>query len=112
MLLLGDSFSAIYSQPELGFGAGAGFGERLSFHLGLPVDRLVRNAGGASATRAALAEELRRDPARLDGVVAVVWQLAARELSQGTWDEAPMPREVPLADPLATSPSRPTADSR
>jgi alginate O-acetyltransferase complex protein AlgJ len=108
VLLLGDSFSAIYSQPELGFGAGAGFGERLSFHLGLPIDRLVRNAGGASATRAALAEELRRDPARLDGVVAVVWQLAARELSQGTWDEAPLPP----ADRLATTPSRPTADSR
>lgn len=85
VLLLGDSFSAIYSQAELGFGTGAGFAERLSFHLALPIDRLVRNAGGASATREALAEELARDPERFTEVRVVVWQFAARELTQGEW---------------------------
>lgn len=93
VLLLGDSFSAIYSQPELGFGAGAGFAERLSFHLGLPVDRLLRNAGGATATREALAEELARDPERLGGARVVVWQFAARELSQGSWRSVPIPHQ-------------------
>lgn len=91
VLLLGDSFSAIYSNPELGFGASAGLAERLALHLGLPVDRIVRNAGGASATRAALAEELARDPGRLDGVRAVVWQFAARELTSGNWRAAAPP---------------------
>jgi alginate O-acetyltransferase complex protein AlgJ len=91
VLLLGDSFSAVYSQPDLGWGAGAGLAERLSLHLGLPVDRVVRNAGGASATRLALADELRRDPGRLDGARVVVWELAARELSQGVWRPVRLP---------------------
>jgi alginate O-acetyltransferase complex protein AlgJ len=85
VLLLGDSFSAVFSQPDLGWGSGAGLAERLSFHLGLPVDRIVRNAGGASATRRALVDELRSDPGRLEGVRVVVWEVAARELSQGSW---------------------------
>ena len=106
VLLLGDSFSAIYAQAELGFGAGAGLAERLSFHLGLPLDRILRNAGGASATRAALAAELERDPRRLAGVRVVVWQLAARELSQGDWRNVPLP--APPAPP-APSGDRPTA---
>ena len=91
VLLLGDSFAAIYSAPELGWGAGAGLAERLAARLGLPVDRIVQNAGGASATRERLARELAADPARLDGVRAVVWLFAAREWSHGAW------REVELA---------------
>ena len=73
MLLLGDSFSAVYSQAELGWGTGAGLAERLSWHLGLPVDRIVRNAGGATAAREALAAALAAEPGRLDGVRVVVW---------------------------------------
>lgn len=91
VLVLGDSFTAIYSQSDLGWGSGAGFAERLAFHLGLPVDRIARNAGGASATREALAAELARNPARLDGVRAIVWQLAAREISGGEWREVALP---------------------
>lgn len=109
VLLLGDSFAAIYSQAELGFGAGAGFAERLSLHLGLPVDRILRNAGGASATRAALAEELARDPHRLGGVRAVVWQLAARELSQGDWRSVPLPAASAPAGDLPASAARTAA---
>lgn len=85
VLLLGDSFSAIYSNPGLGWGSRAGFGERLEHHLGLPVKRIVRTAGGASATRAAFAEEIRSHPDRFSGLRAVVWQFAAREISQGDW---------------------------
>lgn len=95
VLLLGDSFTAIYSTPELGFGGSAGFAERLSFHLGLPVDRILENAGGASATREALA----RDPGRLDGVRAVVWQFAARELTVGDWRETPFEARSPDPPP-------------
>ena len=81
----GDSFAAIYSASELGWGAGAGLPERLAARLGLPVDRIVQNAGGASATRERLARELAADPARLDGVRVVVWIFAAREWSRGAW---------------------------
>lgn len=91
VLVLGDSFTAIYSQSDLGWGSGAGFAERLAFHLGLPVDRIARNAGGASATREALATELARNPERLDGVRAIVWQLAAREISGGEWRDVALP---------------------
>ncbi len=97
VLLLGDSFAAIYSANELGWGAGAGLSERLAARLGLPVDALVQNAGGASATRERLARELAADPARLDGVRAVVWIFAARELSRGEWHEVALP--APAAAP-------------
>jgi alginate O-acetyltransferase complex protein AlgJ len=91
LLLLGDSFSAVFALADLGWGAGAGLAERLSFHLGLPVDRRVRNAGGASASRALLAADLARDAAALDGVKVVVWQFAARELSGGDWRRIELP---------------------
>jgi hypothetical protein len=91
VLLLGDSFTGVYGAPDLGWGAGAGLADRLAAQLGLPVDRVVRNAGGASATRRALAELLERDPARFASLRVVVWQFAARELSQGAWDEIALP---------------------
>ena len=91
VLLLGDSFSAVYSQAELGWGTGAGLAERLSWHLGRPVDRIVRNAGGATAAREALAAALTAEPDRLDGVRVVVWEFAARELTQGDWRPVALP---------------------
>jgi hypothetical protein len=91
VVLLGDSFSGIYGAPDLGWGAGAGLADRLAAQLGLPVDRIVRNAGGASATRRALADAWRRDPARFAAVRVVVWQFASRELSQGDWERVELP---------------------
>jgi alginate O-acetyltransferase complex protein AlgJ len=91
VVLLGDSFAGIYAAPDLGWGAAAGLADRLAAQLGLPVDRIVRNAGGASATRRALADAWRRDPARFAALRAVVWQFAARELSQGEWEEVELP---------------------
>jgi hypothetical protein len=91
VLLLGDSFSNIFSQEELGWGAAAGFPDHLSAHLGKPLDAILRNDGGASATRRLLASELARDPSRLDGKKAVVWQFAMRELATGSWEPTPLP---------------------
>jgi alginate O-acetyltransferase complex protein AlgJ len=91
VVLLGDSFAAVYSSPELGWGAGAGLRERLAALLGLPVDALLRNAGGASATRELLARRLAADPRALDDVRAVVWLFAAREWRQGAWREVALP---------------------
>lgn len=85
ILLLGDSFSNIYSLDALGWGASAGFAEQLSYELGRPLDVLVLNDNGAFATRAALARELKRGRDRLAGKKLVIWQFAARELSEGDW---------------------------
>jgi len=91
VLLLGDSFSNIYSQEELGWGAAAGLPDHLSAQLGKPLDAILRNDGGASATRRLLASELARDPSRIKGKKAVVWQFAMRELATGSWEMTPLP---------------------
>ena len=96
ILLLGDSFTNVYSLGSLGWGTSAGLAEHLSFALGRPVGRLSQNDNGASAPRRLLAAELARDPDRLAATRVVVYQFVARELSQGDWrpidlDAAPTP---------------------
>lgn len=85
MLLLGDSFTNIFSLGTMGWGEAAGLAEQLSYELQRPVDRFVQNDAGAYATRERLAQALREDPQRLDRVRVVVWQFAARELAFGDW---------------------------
>ena len=85
ILLLGDSFSNIYSDPSLGWGVGAGLAEQLSYHLQSPVDKIALNAGGASAARGALQRRLSSPAAGLKGKRVVVYQFAVRELLQGDW---------------------------
>ncbi len=85
VLLLGDSFTNVFADARLGWGAAAGLAERLSFHLRRPVDRIALNAGGAHASREALARELASSPDRLAGTRVVIYQFAERELSSGDW---------------------------
>ena len=85
VLLLGDSFSNIYSVESMGWGRGAGLAEHLSLALARPIDRVAQNDNGAFATRDALARDLTRNPDRLAATRVVVYQFAARELSQGDW---------------------------
>jgi len=85
VLVLGDSFSNVYSHEAMGWGFSAGFIEHLSYYLQRPVDRLVRNDSGAFATRAMLRHDLARGRDRLKGKRVVVWQFAARELAAGDW---------------------------
>ncbi|MFQ5351386.1 MAG: hypothetical protein ACE5EG_13180 [Thermoanaerobaculia bacterium] len=85
VLLLGDSFTNVYSDPALGWGRAAGLAEQLSYELGRPVDKLALNAGGAYATREALARALATGRSRLEGKRVVVYQFATRELSIGDW---------------------------
>ena len=80
-LLLGDSFTEIYSKPDNGWGKGAGFAETLSLEMGAPVDRLSTAHDGAFKTR----EALMKHPERLANKSVVVWQFAMRELSFGDW---------------------------
>jgi alginate O-acetyltransferase complex protein AlgJ len=86
VLVLGDSFSNIYSLASLGWGESAGFVEHLSYALGRPVDRIVQNGDGAHATRALLRAE---GPGRLAGKKVVIWQFAVRELTSGDWKIIP-----------------------
>lgn len=81
VLILGDSYTNVYSRPDLGWGTGAGLAEQLAFHLRRPVDRIAMNAGGAWASRQALARELDR----LEGKKVVVIEFSARELAFGDW---------------------------
>lgn len=95
ILLLGDSFSNIYSLEPMGWGESAGFVEQLSYHLRAPVDRIVRNDSGAFATRDMLGRELIRGHDRLAGKQVVVWQFAARELALGDWRLIPLEHRDP-----------------
>lgn len=85
VLVLGDSFSNIFSLQTMGWGESAGFVEHLSLALGLPLDRITRNDAGALATREQLGRELARGNDRLADKQVVVWQFANRELVLGNW---------------------------
>ncbi len=119
VLLLGDSFSNVYSdreaftnrvaEREYHWGEGAGLAEQLSFFLQRPVDRIVRNAGGSHATRRdlvrSIAREGERGRDRLQHVRVVVYQFAARELTAGDWPvielpPAPEAASEALAEPV------------
>jgi alginate O-acetyltransferase complex protein AlgJ len=91
VLVLGDSFSNIYSLAAMGWGEAAGFVEHLSLALDRPVDRIVENDRGARATRDRLARDLTAGRDRLSGKRVVVWQFAARELAFGDWAAIPLP---------------------
>ncbi|MEE8522979.1 MAG: hypothetical protein V3T72_03525 [Thermoanaerobaculia bacterium] len=97
ILLLGDSFSNVFSQDHLGWGKDAGLAEQLAFELGEPVERLAVDAGGAWSSR----QKLAGDPGRLAGKRLVIYQFAVRELAIGDW------RLIQLPAPLPPVPSPP-----
>jgi len=76
ILLLGDSFTNVFSSSDLAMGQRGGFAEHLASQLGLSVDVIAMPAGGASRSRQALA--LRPQPLR--GKKLVVWELTQRDL--------------------------------
>jgi alginate O-acetyltransferase complex protein AlgJ len=112
VLLLGDSFSNIYSHELMNWGKGAGLAEQLSFALQQPVDAIIQNDNGAHATRATLAEELAKGCDRLAGKKAVVWQFAVRELAVGDWKLLEMQVKAAPPSPCPTTPATPTEDQR
>lgn len=106
VLLLGDSFSNVYSLGGLNWGEGAGLAEQLSFRLQRPLDRIVRNDAGAYATRQILSRELAQGRDRLAGKKLVIWQFASRELAVGDWKLIEMRRgqeQKPVARPTSDS---------
>jgi alginate O-acetyltransferase complex protein AlgJ len=85
VLLLGDSFSNIFSFEAMGWGEAAGFAEHLSFALRRPIDCILRNSDASFATREILSNELARGRDRLAGKKLLIWEFADRELSFGNW---------------------------
>src|SRR4029077_16315232 len=83
VLLVGDSFTNIYSDAGMGWGDSAGFAEHLSLALGRPLDVLAENGGAAAAVRLSLARGDNR--ARLAGKRLVIYQFAMRDLAGQHW---------------------------
>ena len=97
ILLLGDSFTNVFSSGELGMGHRGGFGEQLASELGLPIDIIAIPGGGASRSRKALA--LRPQPLR--GKLLVIWEFTQRDLLFAAEGWAPTPLTETI-EPTAT----------
>ncbi len=104
VLLLGDSYSNIYSLDGMGWGKGAGFAEQLSYDLKRPLDRIVINDGGSYSTREQLLRENARGKDRLKGKRLVIWEFAMRDLIEGDWKRLDFPaaRESAIKPPRQT----------
>lgn len=92
VLLMGDSFTNIFTLEGMGWGSASGLGPQLALALGRPLDVIAQNDSGAFATRQALSRELTAGQDRLAGKRVVIWEFAARELSVGDWK----PLEFPI----------------
>ncbi len=103
ILLLGDSFTNIYSAQPMGWGGGAGLAEHLAYHLGEPVDWIARNDAGAHATREMLSSQLAQGRNRLAGKRVVIWQFAARELALGDWRSVILPSQCSSVAPSSAA---------
>ncbi len=108
VLLLGDSFSNVYSLSDMKWGESAGFAEQLSYHLQRPLATNISNHNGAFATRGALNRELWAGRDQLAGKRLVIWEFSARELSAGNWTLFPMKFREPgprrfVVPPIGTS---------
>jgi len=96
IILLGDSFTNVYSQAKMGWGDHAGFSEHLSFEMGVRLDVIAINGGGSTACR----EALIRKQSALSGKRLVIWQFTTRDLTdpESEWKvlEVPPP-SIPIA---------------
>jgi alginate O-acetyltransferase complex protein AlgJ len=91
VLLLGDSFTNIFSLEGMDWGGAAGLGPQLALALRRPLDVIAQNDSGAFATRQAVSRELQAGQDRLAGKRVVVWEFASRELSVGDWKRLDFP---------------------
>lgn len=89
VLLLGDSLTNVFSNPEQGMGQAAGLPEQLAFELDRAIDVIALDGKSATGVREALA----RRPDGLKGKQIVVWQFGVRMLAlgDGEWRRVEMP---------------------
>ena len=88
VLLLGDSFTNIYSAQAMGWGTGAGFAQHLAYHLRRPIDVIAFNGGASTQSRAELARS--QNAERLGHKKVIVYQFAIRALLTETWEPSRM----------------------
>ena len=90
VVLLGDSLTRVFSDPQLGLGEAAGLGEHLALHLDRPLDVISIAGGSATQVREALA---RRAGDPLAGKRVVIWQFGVRMLASGgdEWRKVALP---------------------
>jgi alginate O-acetyltransferase complex protein AlgJ len=95
IVLLGDSFVNIFSKAEMGWGEYAGFAEHLAYNLGIPIDVIAINDGGATGSR----EQLARRPNALVGKRLVIWQFPTRDLTnpESQWKIVNIPKPQKMA---------------
>jgi alginate O-acetyltransferase complex protein AlgJ len=91
VLLLGDSFTNVFSLDPMGWGVSAGLAPQLARALGRRVDVLAQNDSGAFASRQLLVQALRAGEDRLAGKKVVIWEFASRELAVGDWKKIDWP---------------------
>lgn len=127
VLLLGDSFSNVFTLGQMGWGESAGLAAQLARFLDSPVDVIAQNDSGAFATRRLLRNEVGQPPDaregppgsasgsapdRLTGKKVVIWEFASRELAVGNWKPLAWPSQpgkapVSGAAPGGTEAARP-----
>src|SRR2546423_5893535 len=78
VLLLGDSFSNIFSFEAMGWGESAGFAEHLSVALRRPIDCILRNSDASFPPREIFSNEPSRGGDRLAGKKLGIWEVASR----------------------------------
>ena len=97
IVLLGDSFTNIYSAKSLNWGERAGFAEHLAMNLGQPLDVIAKNGQASTGVRLDLA---RRGREELKKKKTVIWAIAARDLflsetaareNNVRWDDVEIP---------------------
>ncbi len=112
VLLLGDSFTNVFTLEQMGWGEAAGLAPQLARALQRDVDVIAQNDSGAFATRKLLSNELASpeagQPDRLAGKKVVIWEFASRELAVGNWKPLHWPRPSARRDGNGAGPSGPT----
>ncbi len=90
IVLLGDSFVNVFSEAEMGWGKYGGLGEHLALQLGIPIDTIAINDGGATTSR----ESLARRTNALVGKKLVIWQFPTRDLvsPESEWKIVDIPK--------------------
>jgi len=104
VLVVGDSYTNIYSAADLGWGASAGFAEQLSRLFGFDVDRLSRNDAGARSAREMVMTEAAKNPDWLAGKKVIVWPLAMREVAAGDWSAVDWPEAQDAGEFIIVAP--------
>ena len=85
VLLLGDSHTLVFSEPESFHCDGVGLFDQLSYQLGGPIDLEGSAGGGLVTARLNLYRKVVANPTYWQGKRAVVWVFSAREITQSTF---------------------------